>query len=100
MPPKYKRTCPYCGETCEAYYPNNLICKCGAKYYCKTDTWLEREKKQDHPDLVAVVRCKDCSHGQRNGSGQLIGHYICEYDQDGCLKHPSHYCSYGKRREG
>lgn len=50
-------------------------------------------------DVVEVVRCKDCKHGQRNGSGQLIGHYICEYDQYGCLKHPMHYCNHGERRE-
>ena len=50
-------------------------------------------------DVVAVVRCKDCKHGQRNGSGELIGHYICEYDQYGCLKHPRHYCGHGERRE-
>lgn len=50
-------------------------------------------------DVAPVVRCKDCKHGQRNSSGELIGHYICEYDQYGCLKHSSHYCSYGERRE-
>lgn len=50
-------------------------------------------------DVAPVVRCKDCKHGQRNGSGELIGHYICEYDKYGCLKHPSHYCGHGERRE-
>ena len=50
-------------------------------------------------DVVKVVRCKDCKHGQRNGSGELIGHYICEYDQDGCLKHPMHYCNHGEKCE-
>ena len=50
-------------------------------------------------DVVEVVRCKDCKHGHRNGSGQLIGHYICEYDQNGCLKSSAHFCSYGERSE-
>ena len=43
MPPKYKKVCPYCNETCEGYYPLSCICKCGAKYYSKNDIWLERK---------------------------------------------------------
>lgn len=48
-------------------------------------------------DVVPVVRCMDCKHGQRNNYGQLRGHYICEYHQDGPLKHPAHYCNSGER---
>ena len=55
--------------------------------------------KQPTADVVEVVRCKDCKHGHRNGSGQLIGHYICEYDQNGCLKSSAHFCSYGESSE-
>lgn len=50
-------------------------------------------------DVVEVVRCKDCKHGQRNNYGQLKGHYICEYHQDGPLKHRDHYCGSGERIE-
>ena len=50
-------------------------------------------------DVVEVVRCKDCKHGQRNNYGQLKGHYICEYHQDGPLKHRDHYCGHGERRK-
>ena len=57
------------------------------------------EDKIEQMDMVEVVRCEDCMFGQRNGSGELIGHYICEYDQDGCLKHPRHYCNSGERSE-
>ena len=37
-------------------------------------------------------------HGQKNNYGQLRGHYICEYDQDGGLKPINHLCGYGERR--
>ena len=51
-------------------------------------------------DVVEVVRCKDCKHGQRNNSGQLRGRYICEYHQDYApLFSPYHFCSNGERRE-
>lgn len=43
MRPKYKRVCPYCGETCEGYVGNSLICKCGAKYYYGSDIWKDRK---------------------------------------------------------
>lgn len=49
-------------------------------------------------DVAEVVRCKDCKHGQKNNYGQLRGHYICEYDQDGVLKPINHFCGYGERR--
>ena len=50
-------------------------------------------------DVVEVVRCKDCKHGQRNNYGELRGHYNCEYDTDGPLKPPRFFCSFGERRE-
>ena len=32
--------------------------------------------KQPAADVVEVVRCENCRHGQCNNSGQLRGHYI------------------------
>ena len=94
MPPKYKRTCPYCGETGEAYYPNNIICKCGAKYFCKTDIWAERKKKKVEPDLVAVVRCKDCRYWtKQKDSSQGRCDMYGKYPTGGW------YCANGDRRE-
>lgn len=100
MKPKYKRVCPYCGETCEGYVGNSLICKCGAKYYFTTQTWLERKKPKEKntPDLVEVVRCKDCKHryvpcrcalwyGMADGK-----EYFLERGED-------FYCPWGERSE-
>lgn len=44
-------------------------------------------------DVVKVVRCKDCIHGQRSNIG---GNYVCEYDKEHLLS-PKHFCSYGER---
>lgn len=60
---------------------------------------LNMIKQEPAADVVEVVRCEDCQHGQRNNIGQLKGHYICEYETDGHLKHPRHFCGYGERRE-
>ena len=67
---------------------------------------LDAEKLQElidsipAADVVEVVRCKDCKHGQKNNYGQLRGRYICEYHQDYTpLFSPSHFCGNGERRE-
>lgn len=46
-------------------------------------------------DVVEVVRCKDCKHGQAQ---RRLG-VICEYEQDKIRAYNS-FCSYGERREG
>lgn len=102
MPPKYKKVCPYCGETHEGYYPNNSICKCGAKYYAKTGTWLEREKKKENADVVEVVRCKDCKHLTVVNNESVYarcektGYIFWSFETDT----REHFCAYGERREG
>ncbi len=49
---RYKRKCPFCGEICEGDLGYNLFCKCGAKYYYYSDTWLERKgAKETRGDL-------------------------------------------------
>lgn len=94
MPPKYEKVCPYCGKTCKGYYPTNILCECGAKYYSGTDTWLERKKKKENPELVEVVRCKDCIFARVED-----GKIKC-YNTYGLLvTKETEYCSRGKRRE-
>lgn len=54
--------------------------------------------KQPTADVVKVVRCKECAHGQwRWQYGYCIG-VTCEYDQDGC-KPLNFFCGNGERRE-
>lgn len=61
---------------------------------------LRLVKSQPATDVVEVVRCKDCKHGQRNNSGDFKGRYICEYHQDyKPLFSPYHFCSYGEMEE-
>lgn len=48
---------------------------------------------QPTADVVEVVRCKDCKHGQCQRFG-----VICEYHQD-ILNPFKHYCSSGERME-
>ena len=40
---RYKKQCPFCKSIVTGYELNNAICKCGAKYYCLSDTWLQRK---------------------------------------------------------
>lgn len=37
------RICPFCGSICEGSMYINLLCECGAKYYCQSDIWLDRK---------------------------------------------------------
>ena len=58
--------------------------------------------KQNQPDLVEVVRCKDCKHC--TPSENIIGGYgDCnrfERDNDNSIVCEDDFCSYGERREG
>lgn len=107
MKPKYKRVCPYCGETCEGYVGNSLICKCGAKYYYTTQTWLERKKPKEKntPDVVEVVRCKDCKFNVANmeidkndGTDYSGKDIVCSYFMTDGMEE-NDYCSRGEMRE-
>lgn len=82
----------YCAD-CNSY--NGVRCRA-----CGTGDMLDMIEDATAADVVEVVRCKDCKHGQRNDSGQLRGRYICEYHQDyKPLFSPYHFCSNGERRE-
>lgn len=54
------------------------------------------------PDLVAVVRCRDCKHYVKSiwhlpGTGNLC--YVCNYWGDGPARvAPDAFCSWGERR--
>lgn len=54
-------------------------------------------------DVVEVVRCKDCKHGEADYGcgGDIINpfQYRCCYDGDS-WNPPEHFCSYGERKEG
>lgn len=43
-------------------------------------------------DVVEVVRCEKCKHGQRGRNG-----YLCEYDRDKQYVNGKHYCSFGEK---
>lgn len=60
------------------------------------DGVVDLVEKQPTADVVEVVRCKDCKHGQ---SQKRIG-VICEYDQNGAFRAYNGFCSYGERGEG
>lgn len=45
-------------------------------------------------DVVEVVRCEECAHGQCQRNGVL-----CEFDQNGRLRARDGFCSSGERRE-
>lgn len=44
------------------------------------------------PDVVRVVRCRDCRSYNKPKTGWCEAHLDCE--------HPDDYCSYGKRKDG
>lgn len=46
-------------------------------------------------DVVPVVRCKDCEHGQFMPSCSM---YLCRCT-GGKLRYADNYCNYGERRE-
>lgn len=54
------------------------------------------EDKIENGDLIEVVMCKDCKHGQwDNYYGQRRG-VICEYNQDKIMPF-NHFCANGER---
>ena len=55
------------------------------KYCCEVEP-------EDVPDLVAVVRCKDCKR-------YIEQAHECEALNQGCIK-PDFFCGYGIRKDG
>lgn len=47
------------------------------------------------PDMVEVVRCKDCKHIKEEHFNIMPDGYSCELS--GLMVEPEHYCSYGKK---
>ena len=39
----YKTTCPFCKREHEQHLYINTICECGAKFYYRDFTWLNRQ---------------------------------------------------------
>ena len=39
----YQQFCPFCGKDHEQRMHINIICNCGAKYYFRDNTWLDRK---------------------------------------------------------
>lgn len=69
---------------------------CNGNPSAMEDYYYNAIKNAPKADVVEVVRCKDCkfylsSNKQRTG--------CCEFDEDAMEKYPSHYCSYGERKE-
>lgn len=48
-------------------------------------------------DVVPVVRCKDCKHG--DAFGEYTGVIWCPYYEDQPVE-PDHFCGYGERKDG
>lgn len=44
-------------------------------------------------DVVPVVRCKDCKHGEYD---KMIDEYYCEMTY--CSEKENHFCGYGERK--
>lgn len=60
---------------------------------------------ENNPDVVYVVRCKDCIHSQNMPLGLCYLHTepyanAKGYKGDAFCVEPDDYCSYGERREG
>ena len=51
------------------------------------------ERGCERPDIVSVIRCRECKHGQQCGE---LG-VICEYEQNEHRPY-DHFCAYGERR--
>lgn len=48
MEEKIINKCPFCGEIVERVYAVcNGFCKCGAKYYSRDKTWLNRKTGEE-----------------------------------------------------
>ena len=59
--------------------------------------WCDSFK--DKADVVEVVRCKDCVYGEQYDE-EIDGWRECRYDGWGLAYEISHFCSYGKRKDG
>lgn len=58
---------------------------------------LPGDLKRKDPDMVRVVRCKDCKYSEKE-SDNCTFNYFCHYD--GCAwNNGDHFCSYGERDE-
>lgn len=57
------------------------------------------------PDVVQVVRCKDCTHAYINSFSAAAGMALCKLltnrsDGGTVVMRQDAYCSYGERKEG
>lgn len=76
---------------------SDAVKACDNSANCSHRVTLEEAKKKClSSDVVEVVRCRDCKHGQPH---KRIG-VVCEYDQNGPYRAFSAFCSCGERREG
>lgn len=54
---------------------------------------LGRMVKETNEDMVAVIRCRDCKHGQQIGGYGVL----CEYGLEE-LRPMDHFCAWGEAR--
>ena len=53
------------------------------------------------PDVVKVVRCKDCKCGKRPKTAMFVGKFVnCALYDPMPMMRCNDFCSYGERREG
>ena len=58
---------------------------------------LSGDLQRKDPDMVRVVRCKDCKYSEKE-SDNCTFNYFCNYD--GCAwNNGDHFCSYGERKK-
>lgn len=59
-----------------------------------SDIWIIEGKPK--PDMVEVVRCKDCKYGEVDDP-DFLNQYFCHYTGDS-WNDGEFFCSYGERR--
>jgi ribosomal protein S27E len=67
----------------------------GTVAYFAFEKIIERLKNAPTADVVPVVRCKDCEHGQFMPACSM---YLC-HCTGGKLRYSDDYCNYGERKE-
>jgi hypothetical protein len=96
--------CKECFE--KPFYPNAKCCFscdhkakfCNVLHLCGEDCshW-----KPKNPDIVEVVRCKDCEHFGKNKEYRIskLSLSFCDKFHHNITR-DNDFCSYGKRKEG
>ena len=78
------------------YIERDAVCKL-CRESCFSECHLCFVKDVPAADVVEVVRCKDCGHGELCENMAGAEYVVCEVDDYQVWK-PDGFCSYGERR--